>query len=63
MEVIQEEVAKNRYGGLMMLASGTVVHHHIPKEEIMPVKYWTCANMWWEKNEAEVRRRAAALPQ
>src|SRR4051812_2477140 len=48
MEVVQEEGAKKRYGGLMMLAAGTLVEYHMPKEERMPVKYWTCANMWWE---------------
>ena len=63
MEVTKEELAKDRSGGpLLVLASGTLVHYHIPKDEWATTKYWNIA-LWWEKNEAEVRRQAAALPQ
>ncbi|HJZ54358.1 MAG TPA: hypothetical protein VKE74_05345, partial [Gemmataceae bacterium] len=68
MEVVRAELAKDRgmstdTPALLMLASETLVHYHIPEDEWLPTKSWTVASLWWEKHEEEVRRQAAALPQ
>jgi hypothetical protein len=60
MEVVQREKKMSK---LLLLASGTLVHHHIPEEDWRYTKYWDLARLWWEENEAGVRRRAALLPQ
>src|ERR1043165_2375720 len=46
----------------LLVASSLLVNYHIPKEDWVPAKNWTVARHWWEKNGAEVRRRAEALP-
>lgn len=64
MEAVQGELAKGRYSAVLEIASSLLVYYHIPKEELVgSTKYWSAALIWWEKNEADVRRRAAALPQ
>ncbi len=68
VEVVEAELAKDRPGemqapALLVHASSTLVHYHIPKDEWLPAKYWTVALMWWKEHGDEVRHRAAALPQ
>ncbi|HWG44396.1 MAG TPA: hypothetical protein VN688_16580 [Gemmataceae bacterium] len=59
MEVVLQEDAEP---GLLVVASSMLVHHHIPEKDWGAAKYWTICRLWWEKNEADVRRRANKLP-
>lgn len=47
--------------GVLLSASFSLVRYHIPEEDLLPAKYWTTARLWWEKAEADVRRRADAI--
>lgn len=65
MEVVQSELARAsevRASGLLEVASIYVCEYHMPEDALGPAKCWALARMWWEANEAQVRRRAARLP-
>jgi hypothetical protein len=69
MEVVRAELDKEGTGasadpGVLLAASSALWLYHIPEDELVSgVKYWTGAVMWWDAHGAEVRRRAASLPQ
>jgi hypothetical protein len=56
--------AMQRDGGPNKMRLGyLVVEHHIPPDvELAPAKFPAFVELWWERNEAEVRRRAKQRP-
>jgi hypothetical protein len=52
----------DRESGLLLWASCLLCEYHIPEKDLLPANYWTVCRLWWEKNEADVRRRARQLP-
>jgi hypothetical protein len=60
---LMEIVLKARQeDALLMYASSLLCEYHIPEKDLLPAKFWTVCRLWWENNEADVRRRAKQLP-
>jgi hypothetical protein len=51
-----------REDAVLLHATFLLCKYHIPDKDVVPPKYWTLCRLWWENNEADVRRRAKQLP-
>jgi len=62
MEIV---LKAQREDPLLIDASSLLYQYHIPDNDKISLTAidWTLCRQWWEKHEADVRRRAAQLPQ